>query len=95
MQRKEPKESQEALYKKEKIVAERPSVLQVKDHSHLLGIFSRTWMYTSARIGKEGLTVGGVQTEERRCFSLCIKWPQEIKLCSQCRGSSCPGWIAA
>lgn len=42
MQRKEPKESQETLYKEEKIIAERPSVLQVREHSHLLGIFSRT-----------------------------------------------------
>lgn len=41
LQRKESKESQEALYKKEKIIAGRHNVLEVKDCSHLLGIFSR------------------------------------------------------
>lgn len=41
LQRKESKESQEALYKKEKIIAGRHNVLEVKDCSPLLGIFSR------------------------------------------------------
>lgn len=87
LQRKEPKESQEALYKKEKIIAGRHNVLEVKDCSHLLGIFSRMWMYTSTRrMGKEGLTLCGVQTKEYRSFSLRIKWSMEIKLSSQCRG---------
>lgn len=41
MQRKEAKESQEALYKKEKIIAGMHNVLEVKDRSRVLRIFSR------------------------------------------------------
>lgn len=41
MQRKEAMESQEALYKKEKIIAGMHNVLEVKDHSRVLRIFSR------------------------------------------------------
>lgn len=44
-------------------------------------------MYTSTRrMGKEGLTLCGVQTKEYRSFSLHIKWSMEIKLSSKCRG---------
>lgn len=85
--RREPKESQQALYEQEEVITGMHNVLKVKDRSGALWLFSRMWIYMSSRRReKEGLTLFGVLTKEPRFFSPCVKQSLEMKLSSQCRG---------